>query len=155
MTERQTHTATWWEDERDGLHLTIRHTGLSLSLSSLSRPRGLLFPHFPTDVSLNDTVLIYCPSPHDKREKMLREGTEKILSRRGTRGEDGRKVKKMLLMLQSCLFAVVVVTLSPGGGLRPVDPLYIYRERVDQQHRTECSRLVVCDGNKLVWEVKR
>lgn len=60
---------------------------------------------------------------------MLREGTEKILSRRGTRGEDGRKVKKMLLMLQSCLFAVVVVTLSPGGGLRPVDPLYIERER--------------------------
>lgn len=100
------------------------HRPLSLSLSS-SRPRGLLFPHFPTDVSLNDTVLIYCPSPHDKREKMLREGTEKILSRRGTRGEDGRKVKKMLLMLQSCLFAVVVVTLSPGGGLRPVDPLYI------------------------------
>lgn len=110
--ETDTHSNLVGGRERDGLHLTIRHTGLSLLSLSLSRPRGLLFPHFPTDVSLNDTVLIYCPSPHDKREKMLREGTEKILSRRGTRGEDGRKVKKMLLMLQSCLFAVVVVTLS-------------------------------------------
>lgn len=84
--ETDTHSNLVGGRERDGLHLTIRHTGLSLLSLSLSRPRGLLFPHFPTDVSLNDTVLIYCPSPHDKREKMLREGTEKILSRRGTRG---------------------------------------------------------------------
>lgn len=46
------------------------------------------FPPFPTDVSFNDTLLIYCP-PHDREAegKMLGEGRSDIepVRRRGRR----------------------------------------------------------------------
>lgn len=94
LIQTHVHTVTQWEKARGTDFIWQSNSPASF----LSQPWGLLFPHFPTDVSFNDAVLIYCP-PHDSETewKMLKKGQKDI--------EPGKRDRnwKMLLMFPNGL----------------------------------------------------
>lgn len=160
--ETDTHSNLVGGRERDGLHLTIRHTGLSFSLSSLSSlALSLSTPRSPVS-SLSHRCLpqwysidLLSLSAWQERKDAPRGDGKDIEPPRneGGRREESEKDVINVTELLVCRRRRHAVTRRRTEARWPF--IYRERERVDQQHRTEGSRLVVCDGNKLVWEVKR
>lgn len=95
------HSVTQWDTERGTDLIWWSNSPASLN------PRGLLFPHFPTDVSFDDTLLIYCP-PHDREteRRMPKKGTEQYWARKA------RQTEKDVINVAG-LAVVAVVSLSP------------------------------------------
>ena len=129
---------------------------LSLSLSSLD-PEVSYFLTFPQmSPSMIQYWFIVPPPTWQERKDAPRGDGKDIEPQRneGGRREESEKdvinVRELLVCRRRRRHAV---TRRRTEARWPF--IFIERERVDQQYWTECSRLVVCDGNKLVWEVKR
>lgn len=68
-------TVTWTY-----LEFSVETLHLSILKSGLAPPRGLSLPPIPTDVSFNDTLLIYCPA--DDSDGARRAEWEKTVEQR-------------------------------------------------------------------------